>query len=102
MPSSRLTYVAPVFQVADLQASLVCRVHLNGAVIAPRDQQAFERADHLDACFGVADAKALFAEFQQRGAAFSVELRTMPYGREFYARDPDGYILGFVQPEEAR
>jgi hypothetical protein len=23
------------------------------------------------------------------------------YGREFYVRDPDGYILGFVQPAEA-
>jgi len=24
----------------------------------------------------------------------------MPYGREFYVRDPDGYILGFIQPDE--
>jgi hypothetical protein len=24
----------------------------------------------------------------------------MPYGTEFYVRDPDGYILGFVQPAE--
>jgi hypothetical protein len=29
-----------------------------------------------------------------------VPLRTMPYGIEFYLRDPDGYILGFVQPTE--
>ena len=26
---------------------------------------------------------------------------TMPYGTEFYVRDPDGYILGFVQPKDA-
>lgn len=32
------------------------------------------------------------------GAPFSVPLRTMPYGGEFYVRDPDGYIIGFVQP----
>jgi len=24
----------------------------------------------------------------------------MPYGREFYVRDPDGYILGFIQSAE--
>jgi hypothetical protein len=27
-----------------------------------------------------------------------VTLRHMPYGVEFYIRDPDGYVLGFVQP----
>jgi hypothetical protein len=27
-----------------------------------------------------------------------VALRKKPYGSEFYVRDPDGYILGFVQP----
>ena len=29
---------------------------------------------------------------------FSVPLRQMPYGVEFYVRDPDGYVLGFVEP----
>jgi hypothetical protein len=29
-----------------------------------------------------------------------VPLRSMPYGREFYVRDPDGYILGFVEPAD--
>jgi hypothetical protein len=24
-------------------------------------------------------------------------LRQMPYGKEFYVRDPDGYVLGFVE-----
>ena len=27
-------------------------------------------------------------------------LRKMPYGTEFYVRDPDGYILGFIQSAE--
>jgi predicted enzyme related to lactoylglutathione lyase len=59
---------------------------------------AFEAAEHLDACFGVEDAEALAEAFASSGAAFSVALRSMPYGREFYIRDPDGYILGFIQP----
>ena len=117
-----LQYVAPVLSVADLRrsvafyrdrlgfelefeyegfyASLVrdgCRIHLNCAVPAYRDQSAFEADEHLDACFVVTGAASLSARFAAAGAPFSVPLRTMPYGTEFYVRDPDGYILGFVE-----
>ena len=122
---SRITFVAPVLQVSDLARSLAyyrdqlgfklefeyegfyasvlrdgCRVHLNCATPAARDQQAFEAAEHLDACFGVVDAQALASELAAAGASISVGLRLMPYGQEFYVRDPDGYILGFIQPND--
>jgi catechol 2,3-dioxygenase-like lactoylglutathione lyase family enzyme len=124
--SSTLKYVAPVLRVADLQRSLTyyraqlgfelefdydgfyasvirdgCRVHLNCAAPLERDQKAFETAEHLDACFGVEDAEILANAFALSGAAFSVPLRNMPYGKEFYIRDPDGYILGFIQPNDS-
>lgn len=117
-----IAFVAPVLQVADLARSISyyrnqlgfdvefeyegfyasvlrdgCRVHLKCAGPAPRDQKAFEAAEHLDACFGVVDAQHLASEFAAAGANFSVGLRGMPYGQEFYVRDPDGYILGFIQ-----
>jgi catechol 2,3-dioxygenase-like lactoylglutathione lyase family enzyme len=117
-----LDYVAPVLRVADLARALAfyrdrlgfalewdyegfyacvardgCRIHLNRAPPVPRDQAAFEAAEHLDACFVVTGAGALSAQFASAGATFSVALRTMPYGQEFYVRDPDGYILGFVE-----
>jgi catechol 2,3-dioxygenase-like lactoylglutathione lyase family enzyme len=123
--SSRLNYVAPVLQVADLERSLTfyrdrlgfdlefayegfyasvirdgCRVLLNLAAPPERDQKAFEAAGHLDACFGIGDAEALAKAFASSGPVFSVTLRSMPYGREFYVRDPDGYILGFIQPDD--
>ena len=121
-----LHYVAPVFRVADLSRSLEyyrarlgfevefnyegfyagvlregCRVHLKCSPPLHRDQAAFEAAEHLDACFGVQDVESLASEFASAGASFSVAPRQMPYGKEFYVRDPDGYILGFVQPREA-
>jgi predicted enzyme related to lactoylglutathione lyase len=124
--ASRLKYVAPVLRVTNLQRSLTyyrdqlgvelefdyegfyasvvrggCRIHLNCAAPLHRDQRAFEPAKHLDACFGVEDAEALAKAFASSGAAFSVALRSMPYGREFYIRDPDGYILGFIQPTDS-
>jgi len=125
--ATKLKYVAPVLQVEDLQRSLAyyrnqlgfelefdyegfyasvirdgCRVHLNCAALPKRDQTAFETAEHLDACFGVEDAEALANMFASSGADFSVPLRNMPYGRECYVRDPDGYILGFIEPADTQ
>src|ERR1051325_9459142 len=113
-----LAYVAPVFRVADLARSLafyrerlgfeldfsyenvyasVCRdegyVHLQCGEREPRDQAAFERAGRRGAWLVVREAGTLSARFPAAGVAFSVPLRRMPYGTEFYVRDPDGYIL---------
>ena len=118
-----LAYIAPVFQVADLARSLAfyrdqlgfdvafvyegsyaavrrdgCHIHLNCAPPAPRDQAAFERAERIDACVVVTDAQSLSASFGSAGVPIVVALRQMPYGTEFYVRDPDGYVLGFLQP----
>ena len=120
-----LSYIAPVLRVADLAQSIAfyrerlgfeielnyehfyasvwrdgCRIHLQWAPATPRDQAAFEREERIDACIGVTDAAALSAGFAAAGVEFSVPLRKRPYGTEFYVRDPDGYILGFVQPAE--
>lgn len=117
-----LNYVAPVLRVADPDRSLAyycdrlgftiefvyenvyaaivrdgCRVHLKCAPPVERDQAAFDAAGHLDVCFGVRDVQALAQQFAAAGAVFSVQPRVMPYGREFYVRDPDGYVLGFVE-----
>lgn len=118
-----LGYLAPVFRVSDLARSIRfyreqlgfeldfayddfyacvhrdgCYIHLKCASPAPRDQAAFERTEHLDACAVISAVARLAGEFAAAGAPFCVPLRTMPYGVEFYVRDPDGYIIGFVQP----
>ena len=119
-----LDYIAPVLRVVDLERAVAfyrdrlefevvfiyegfyaevsrdgCRIHLSCAPPTPRDQSAFERDEHIDVCIVVADAKVLWTGFASKGVSFSVQLRDMPYGAEFYVRDPDGYILGFVQPK---
>jgi catechol 2,3-dioxygenase-like lactoylglutathione lyase family enzyme len=121
----RLKHVAPVFQVASLPRSLAyyrdrlgfefefvhegfyasvvrdgCRIHLRCSSPPERDQTGFEAAEQIDACFVVESAESLAASLAAAGAEFSVRLRSMPYGTEFYVRDPDGHILGFVQPAE--
>jgi catechol 2,3-dioxygenase-like lactoylglutathione lyase family enzyme len=118
-----LDHIAPVFRVENLERALAwyrdklgfevefnyenlyasvmrdaCHIHLKCATPAARDQAAFERNEHLDACVIVTNAEDLSRSLAAKGAAFSVPLRKVPYGTEFYVRDPDGYILGFVQP----
>jgi catechol 2,3-dioxygenase-like lactoylglutathione lyase family enzyme len=115
----RLTYIAPVLRVRDLKGSLAfyrdqlgfgldfcyeefyasvsrdgCHLHLQCASPAPRDQAAFERAELIDACVVVQSVEALSSTFASAAVPFTVPLRHMPYGVEFYIRDPDG----FVQP----
>ena len=121
----RLSHIAPVLRVGDLARAIAfyrdalgfelefsyegfyasvrregCHIHLQCAPPAARDQAEFERAEHLDACVIVEGAEDLARRFAAAGAPFSVPLRRMPYGIEFYVRDPDGYILGFVEPAE--
>jgi catechol 2,3-dioxygenase-like lactoylglutathione lyase family enzyme len=118
-----LSYIAPVFRVADISRSLAfyrdqlgfavdfvheglyaglsrdgCHIHLKHSPPAPRDQTAFEQEEHIDACVIVQNAERLSASFAAAGVSFVVALRHMPYGTEFYIRDPDGYVLGFIQP----
>jgi len=125
-PAAALSYIAPVLRVADLARSLAfyrdrlgfeivfvyeelyaevrrdgCHIHLKCSPPAPRDQADHERAEHIDVCIVVPHVAELYAEFTSAGAPISVALREMPYGTEFYLRDPDGYILGYVQPARA-
>lgn len=124
-PHAPLSHIAPVFRVTDIARSIRfyeeqlgfeldfsyedfyasvrrdgCYIHLKCASPMARDQAASERAEDLDACVAVTSAETLAAEFLAAGASFSVPPRTMPYGTEFYVRDPDGYIIGFVQPRQ--
>ncbi len=120
--SQSLSYVAPVLRVSDIARSLAfysdrlgfavefvyesfyagvcrdgCHIHLKGSPPPPRDKIAFDREEHIDIYIGVQSAEALSERFASVGVAFVVPLRHMPYGTEFYVRDPDGYILGFVE-----
>ena len=120
--SEHLSHIAPVLRVSDISRSLAfyrdrlgfavefvyesfyagvcrdgCHIHLKCSPPLPRDQTAFEREEHIDIYIGVQSAETLSERFTSAGVAVVVPLRHMPYGTEFYVRDPDGYILGFVE-----
>ena len=121
--SANLTYLAPVFRVADISRSLGfyrdqlgftvefvyegfyagvcrddCRIHLKCTPPTACDQAAIERDEDIDVCIGVQNAESVSAFCAAAGVPIVVPLREVPYGTEFYVRDPDGYVLGFIQP----
>ena len=121
--SKSLRSLAPVLRVSDIPRSLAfyrdrlgfavefiyenfyagvcrdgCHIHLKSSPPTPRDQTAFEREEHIDIHISVRSAAMLSERFASAGVAFVVPLRDRPYGTEFYVRDPDGYVLGFVEP----
>lgn len=57
--------------------------------------------ENLDVVFSVEDIDRLFEALKSQRVTIVQPLRTMPYGREFYISDPDGYILGFIETEQA-
>ncbi len=82
-----------------------CPIHLKATeplepdedVLAEDDEEEEDEDELIDACVIVADAAALAATFAAAGVEFTVPLRTVLHGREFYLRDPDGHVLAFVE-----
>ena len=50
----------------------------------------------LELLFATKHIESCYQELSGRQVNISQELRTMPYGKEFYITDPDGNTLAFV------
>ena len=53
--------------------------------------------EHRDIIFSVESIEDLYEEILNKSAEVIQPLRDMPYGREFYVADPDGYIIAFLE-----
>jgi len=53
--------------------------------------------EDLDIVFSVEDIDKLYDVLRAFPVNIVQPLREMPYGREFYLADPDGYLLGFIE-----
>lgn len=72
-------------------------VHLKSGSPAIGERANRLENEHLDLFFSVPDIHGLFEAVKTRPVKIVQPLREMPYGREFYIADPDGYILGFLE-----
>lgn len=53
--------------------------------------------EHIDIVFSVDNIESLFDELSSKSINITQPLRDMPYGKEFYVADPDGYIIAFLE-----
>ncbi|MEM1157153.1 MAG: VOC family protein [Verrucomicrobiota bacterium] len=54
-----------------------------------------DTSDHVNVVIGVTDLDACYAAILSEVVDIVEPLREMPYGREFYIKDPDGYRIAF-------
>jgi catechol 2,3-dioxygenase-like lactoylglutathione lyase family enzyme len=72
-------------------------IHLKTGM--PSLEERKNKRDHedLDIVFSVDAIENLYEELSTRSVEFVQSLRAMPYGKEFYVADPDGYIIAYIE-----
>ena len=91
------------FRYEDFYAGIVkdgCSIHLKTDHPSFEERKSKKNNQDLDIVFSVDGIEDLCADLSGKFVEFTQPLRTMPYGKEFYIADPDGYIIAFL--EEAK
>ena len=72
-------------------------IHLKTGQPLVDERQHKKDHEHLDITFSIEEIEYLYEEFSSKSAKVIQPLREMPYGKEFYVSDPDGYIIAFLE-----
>lgn len=86
------------FRHKDFYAGLGClehSIHLKAGSPSQEEMAKKRRNEDVALIFGVTDLDALYETVLSKDIEVIQPLRKMPYGREFYVSDPDGYLLAF-------
>ena len=70
-------------------------IHLKLGTPSGEKQKRKREDGEVDIVFGVTDLDGLYETVTAKDIEIAQPLRRMPYGREFFVRDPDGYLLAF-------
>ena len=73
-----------------------CSIHLKSGKAMPEERKNKNNKENLDLVFSVDKIETLYQELSDNNIEIIQPLRSMPYGKEFYITDPDGYIIGFL------
>ena len=88
------------FRYEDFYAGIIkdgYSIHLKAGKPSIEERENRRNNEDLDIIFSVDGIEGLYEELSNRSVEFSQSLRDMPYGKEFYVADPDGYIIAFLQ-----
>ena len=72
-------------------------IHLKIGEPLLKDRKNKTKNNDLDIVFTVEGIEELFEVLSEKSIKIIQPLRKMPYGKEFYVADPDGYILCFIE-----
>jgi predicted enzyme related to lactoylglutathione lyase len=75
-------------------------IHLKQGSPAKQERENRMNNGHVDVTFIVEGLDALLKAVQNQSIEIAQQSRDMPYGREFYIFDPDGYILAFLETKQ--
>jgi catechol 2,3-dioxygenase-like lactoylglutathione lyase family enzyme len=87
------------FRYEDFYAGIVkdgCSIHLKVGNPSSDERRNKRSNDDLDITFSIDSLDDLYQELSNKPIDLVQPIRDMPYGREFYVADPDGYIIGFL------
>jgi len=87
------------FRYEDFYAGVIkdgCSIHLKQGQPLIKERTAKRNNEDVDIIFSVEEIEALYDEFSDKSIQIIQSLREMPYGKEFYITDPDGYIIAFL------
>ena len=74
-----------------------CSIHLKSGKPSAEERINRRKNEDLDLNFSVDNIEDAYKYIQKTDAEIIQPLRQMPYGREFYITDPDGYIIAFLE-----
>jgi len=88
------------FLYEDFYAGVIkdgCSIHLKCGKPNEEERQSKRDKEHIDMTFSIDNIEHLHEAFISDRMEFVQPLRQMPYGKEFYIADPDGYIIAFLE-----
>lgn len=88
------------FRYEDFYAGMVkdnFTIHFKCGKPDPAERENRKKNEDLDLVFAVSGIGALYDAMKGGPVQIIQPLREMPYGREFYISDPDGYIISFIE-----
>lgn len=72
-------------------------IHLKLALPAMEERANRQHNEHADLVISVEHIADLYDEIKSKPVSIMQPLRKMPYGKEFYIKDPDGYVIAFLE-----
>jgi catechol 2,3-dioxygenase-like lactoylglutathione lyase family enzyme len=72
-------------------------IHLKQGTPLAAEREYRRENEHVDITFSVAGIEEFYHGLPASSVDVVQHLREMPYGKEFYISDPDGYVIAFLE-----